>query len=199
MNNSYIFLGLLMAMCLAQGKFAHAASFDCNAATHVSDIVICSNPTLSALEERYVESYQFVVSMGGAPSDQAKTIAARQMSFRRRCGADAQCIYDGLSEANRILMELGFSAQDNSAGEDSGAPESTSWQSLEGLQVDQLISLYRQFGDSCRGNGTGMHIEDCGTRAEVGDYLKRMRGWCYGKRTQSTFEYSWHECVQDSL
>lgn len=189
---------IVLSACYWSGP-ASAASFDCSAATHISDKVICSHPTLSALEERYVESYQFAVSMGGDTSDQAKAIAARQMTFRRRCGANPECIYNGLSEANRLLMELGFSAQDDAALGDSGATESVSWQSLEPLSIDQLISLYRQFDNSCRGYGTGMHIEDCGTRSEVGDYLKRMRGWCYGRQSQSTFEYAWHECVEDSL
>ena len=74
MKYIHIFLRLFAAIWLTQGSVSMAASFDCNAATHISDKVICSNPTLSSLEERYVESYLFAVSIGGDVSDQAKTI-----------------------------------------------------------------------------------------------------------------------------
>lgn len=195
----YLLVSLLAFVCLTYGGDARSASFECNAATHISEKVICMNSTLSIWEEKYVESYQFAVSQGGSFRDQAKAIAARQMSLRRRCRADAECIYNVLLKAERLLSDLGFAALDDASESDSGATESVSWQSLEPLSIDQLTSLYRQFDASCRGSGTGMQIvEDCPTRNEVGDYLKRMRGWCYGKRTQSTFEYAWHECEKDS-
>lgn len=171
-----------------------AASFDCRAATHISDMAICYYEDLSWREEAYVEAYQTAVSRGGAIATEAKKIAARQMVARRSCEGDPQCIRDVL-DAARAALDAGNDTYWDSTGSDYlTSAESGSWKQLEPLSVDDLVSLWFRMNDSCRGGTTQMHIDDCTTREEVSEYLTKMRGWCYGRDNEAGVDAKWHEC-----
>jgi len=43
-------LGLILLLSIGVGSLSNAASFDCNKATTETEIAICSDPELSALE-----------------------------------------------------------------------------------------------------------------------------------------------------
>lgn len=176
-----------------------AASFDCRAATHISDKAICYYEELSWREEAYVKAYQTVVSRGGASADEAKRIAARQMGARRKCAGNPYCIRVVLDEATEKLGVLAEAYWDSPGPGYLSSAEAGSWKQLEPLTVEELISLWFRMNGSCRGGTTQMHIDDCTTREEISDYLTRMRGWCYGRENEAGVEAEWHECGPGSV
>lgn len=171
-----------------------AASFDCRAATHISDKAICYYEELSWREEAYVKAYQAVVSRGGSSADEAKRIAARQMVERRKCGGNPYCIQAALDEAIEKLDALSEIYRDSPGPGYLPSAEAGSWKQLEPLTVEELVDLWLRMNGSCRGGTTQMHIDDCTTREEVSDYLTRMRGWCYGRENEAGVDAEWHEC-----
>ena len=51
-------LGLALLLSAGVGSVAKAASFDCNKATTATEIAICSDPELSALDELMGQAYR---------------------------------------------------------------------------------------------------------------------------------------------
>ena len=185
---------LLIAMAIFAPQNLFATSFDCRAATHISDKVICHYEDLSSREEAYVIAYQTSISRGGLIAAKAKKIAARQMVDRRNCEGEPYCIRDVL-EAARTALEAGNDTYWDGSGSDyMTTAEAGSWKQLDPLSVDDLVSLWFRMNDSCRGGNTQMHIDDCTTREEVSEYLTRMRGWCYGRDGEPGVDAKWHEC-----
>lgn len=196
----YIWLFSIVFSSLAgAASNSFAQSFDCRAATHISDKMICRDVDLSALEESYVTAYQTVVSRGGSDAETAKSIAARQMTARRRCDGDLYCIRDVLTDTHTSLDAIIETYWDEPEPDEITSPEALSWKQLEALSVDELISLWFRMNSSCRGGSTLMHLEDCSTREEVSDYLTRMRGWCYGREGEAGVDHEWHECGTTSV
>ncbi len=187
---------VVLAMFVPQSLTA--ASFDCRAATHISDIAICYYEDLSWLEEAYVADYQAAVSRGGSIAAEAKKIAAHQMVDRRNCEDNPYCIRGVLEAARSALMVLNDTYWDSPESGYITSAEAGSWKQLDPLSVEDLVSLWFRMNDSCRGGTTQMQIDDCTTREEVGEYLTRMRGWCYGRDGEAGVDYEWHACEPGS-
>lgn len=169
-----------------------AASFDCRAATHPSDIAIYRFEQLSMAEERYVKFYQGLIARGGQTAQKGKEIAAKHMVERRRCNGEPHCIREALASAESAMMDA--VEADTGSSNNSGNAASRSWKSLEKIPTETLIRMISEHEDDCRASGEMLKIDRCDERNELYDYLKRMRGLCYGRDDESTFEYEWHEC-----
>jgi hypothetical protein len=176
-----------------------AASFDCSAATHISDVAICNHEDLSWREEAYVLDYQTAISRGGSVAAEAKKIASRQMTDRRKCKVDQTCIRDVINVASTALGVLNATYWDSPETEELVTSESGRWKQLDPLYIHELESIWHRLNGSCRGGSTLIHIEDCATREEVGEYLTRVRGWCYGRNGEAGVDFKWHECGPESL
>ena len=63
-------LGLALLLSVGVGNLVQAASFDCNKATTETEIAICADPELSALDDRlsrlYVRGRQITKEVRGA-------------------------------------------------------------------------------------------------------------------------------------
>jgi uncharacterized protein len=72
---------------------ATAASFDCKLAKLPVEIVVCSDPTLSAEDEELAREYSPLLK--SAPADAVKAIKKEQKTWlasRNACGSERQCI-----------------------------------------------------------------------------------------------------------
>lgn len=59
--------GLALLLSAGLGSVAKAASFDCNKATTETEIAICADPELSALDELMAEAYALAKAANASP------------------------------------------------------------------------------------------------------------------------------------
>ena len=101
MTSFFRFLIVSLAFTLGTTNLTHAASFDCSKATTETEIAICNDPELSALDERMSKAYS-----GARQSEDGKQIKQRQLEWiktRNSCLSDNPCLRNSYEE---ILLEL---------------------------------------------------------------------------------------------
>ena len=59
----------------------------------------------------------------------------------------------------------------------------------------QLIDVWFSANSQCRGTDS---LDSCAIREAVYNYLKIVRGVCYGKNSQFPIDYEWHNCTNES-
>ena len=88
-------LGLALLMSLGVGNIGNAASFDCNKATTETEIAICSDPELSALDEGLHIAYRdILVSNFDDAAETARTEQRNWITERNLCGSEVSCLID---------------------------------------------------------------------------------------------------------
>jgi len=106
-----IYIGnLLFSLAILLCASAFAASFDCIKASTPFEKAICSNPNISALDDRMMEAYKNARNASQNP-DQLKTEQVDWIKSARTCGADAACIE---SSYKSRLAALGASISSSS-------------------------------------------------------------------------------------
>ena len=92
-------LGLALLLSVSTGTVATAASFDCNKATTETEIAICADPELSALDEKLGEQWRKMSPL--FPTfDQLKWI-----TWRDTCD-NSDCIEDAIKRRLTFLQEI---------------------------------------------------------------------------------------------
>jgi uncharacterized protein len=89
-------------------------SFDCRRAGTPTEIAICANPSLAALDSALAEAW----NAGGRRADQADWLRSRDA-----CGADVSCLAQSMR--SRVVALGGSSAPAPSAGQFAGGPPTT--------------------------------------------------------------------------
>ena len=84
-------LGLALLLSVGVGSVGQAASFDCSKATTETEIAICADPELSALDELMGVAYLAYMPTGAENASVKELMAAWQKS-RNRCGTNAICL-----------------------------------------------------------------------------------------------------------
>ena len=83
--------GLALLLSLGMGNVAIAASFDCNKAATETEIVICSDPELSALDDRMHNIFRSAFKFSNASSS-LRELQRTWISDRDMCLADIPCL-----------------------------------------------------------------------------------------------------------
>jgi len=78
-------VGLTLLLSVGVGSVGKAASFDCNKATTETEIAICADPDLSALDELMAEAYTLAKAANASPHCKQ----SRMELFANLCGAQA--------------------------------------------------------------------------------------------------------------
>ena len=76
-------IGLALLLSAGVGSVGQAASFDCNKATTETEIAICSDPELSALDDRLSKAYLTAQRLN--PSDVTKRDQLSWIKVRDEC------------------------------------------------------------------------------------------------------------------
>ena len=104
-------LGLALLISVSFGSMAKAASFNCNKATTETEIAICSDPELSALDERlsgvYVRGRQITKNVSGSNLE----IQNNQIGWlnkRNQCGSETSCLLLAYQTRLEELKEFDF-------------------------------------------------------------------------------------------
>ncbi len=96
----------LIALTICLGSSASAASFDCGKASNPTEIAICDNPEISAMDElmgaTYKRSFEFV---GWMTKTQIKESQRAWIAQRNACLDDPDCIYSQYSDRIIELAE----------------------------------------------------------------------------------------------
>lgn len=115
-------LFLFAALC---GSSALAASFDCNAASHGLERLICSDPRLSALDKTLADRYAHALAALDTPAARTRFVAEQRTWLKTSRGLcdDVACLLRAYDTRIRIIddcMGICTSALENyrSAGED---------------------------------------------------------------------------------
>ena len=104
-------LALLLLLSVGFGSVGQAASFDCNKATTETEIAICSDPELSALDDRlsgvYVKGRQVTKNVSGnnlkIQNDQIDWL-----NKRNQCGPETSCLLNAYRTRIEELKEFDF-------------------------------------------------------------------------------------------
>ena len=84
-------VGLALLLSVGFGTVGQAASFDCNKATTETEIVICSDPELSALDDRMHNIFRSAFKFSNASSS-LRELQRTWISDRDMCLADIPCL-----------------------------------------------------------------------------------------------------------
>ena len=103
---SIMFILSLLGMSVTS---AGAASFDCNKATTVTEIAICADPKLSALDEGLQIAYRdiFVSNFDDAAAS-AKTEQRNWITERNLCGSDVFCLIEKYKKRHIELSNANY-------------------------------------------------------------------------------------------
>ncbi len=73
-------------------------------------------------------------------------------------------------------------------------------QQVERTRVLDVLSIYRDLNDMCRGYGgeDPRAMKACNIREKVARLLNGM-GWCYGNQNQNAVDLQWHKCADHEL
>jgi len=101
--------GLALLLSAGIGSIAKAASFDCNKAATETEIAICADPELSALDEGLYIAYRdiFVSNL----NDAAETARAEQRNWiidRNLCGSEVSCLIDKYQKRHIELSNANY-------------------------------------------------------------------------------------------
>ena len=104
-------IGLTLLLSLGFGSLSQAASFDCNKATTETEIAICNDPELSALDEALHVAYRdILVTNFDEAAEIAKTEQRNWIIERNICGFEVSCLVD---EYKKRHIELSNANYDN--------------------------------------------------------------------------------------
>lgn len=81
----------LITLALTYSIHGHSASFDCSKASSPFEKTICSNPSLSTLDEQLASTYRNAKDSSSNP-DQLKADQVNWIKSTRACGVDVGCI-----------------------------------------------------------------------------------------------------------
>lgn len=102
---------LALLLSVVFGSVVQAASFDCNKATTETEIAICNNPELSALDEALHVAYRdILVTNFDEAAEIAKTEQRNWIIERNICGFEVSCLVD---EYKKRHIELSNANYDN--------------------------------------------------------------------------------------
>lgn len=86
-------LGLALLLSVGVGTVGAAASFDCNKATTETEIAICSDPELSALDEVMGQAYRLAkISANWMTPQELRNSQKAWLQQRNRCGDNFYCL-----------------------------------------------------------------------------------------------------------
>ncbi|MEM5470090.1 lysozyme inhibitor LprI family protein [Celeribacter marinus] len=104
-------VGLALLLSVGVGSVAKAASFDCNKATTETEIAICSDPELSALDDRlsaiYVRGRQVTKNVSGSDL-KIQTDQINWLNKRNQCGLETDCLVNAYQTRIKELSEFDF-------------------------------------------------------------------------------------------
>ena len=86
-------LGLALLLSVGTGTVAKAASFDCNKATTETEIAICADPELSALDELMGQAYRLAkTSADWMTPQELRNSQKAWLQQRNRCSENFDCL-----------------------------------------------------------------------------------------------------------
>ena len=104
-------LGLALLLLLSSSRVGQAASFDCNKATTETEIAICSDPELSALDDRlsgiYFRGRQVTENVSGSDLEIQKD-QINWLNNRNQCGLETDCLVNAYQTRIKELSEFDF-------------------------------------------------------------------------------------------
>lgn len=89
---------LLLIMFIAMPKLAHSASFECEAALHIAEKVICGSQELSRLDEQLSREYKSEVSKDYVEKQQLRKAQNAWLLQRNACEYSFDCIKTKLQQ-----------------------------------------------------------------------------------------------------
>lgn len=105
-------LGLAILLSVGIGGVGHAASFDCNKATTETEIAICSDPELSALDEGLHIAYRDIfVSNFDDVAETAKSEQRNWIMERNICGFEVSCLVDKYKKRHVELSNANYDSR----------------------------------------------------------------------------------------
>lgn len=99
---------------------AHSVSFDCSKAKSKSELLICSDPGLSSLDDELADLYRRAKATTSDP-ERFKTVSSFEWKWREQNCRDANCLYQWYEKRKQQLT-----AEVKGHGPSSGAPASNS-------------------------------------------------------------------------
>ena len=111
MISLFRFLLVSLVFTLGMTSTVHAASFDCSKATTETEIAICDDPELSALDERmsgvYVRGRQVTKNVSGSNLE-IQNDQIDWLNKRNQCGAETSCLLNAYQTRIEELKEFDF-------------------------------------------------------------------------------------------
>ena len=171
-----------------------AASFDCGKAATPDEKTICSNVTLSGLDEEVAFYFNRAKSASG--SGEVRQYARQLLSNRRSCGADAICIarMQIYSIATfKVMAKMAYGPADLDYFSD--------------LDINSLAWMWSASNSDCRGYSSEFAINTfCNLRSYTGSFLEE-RGLCLGLynlpfnewEAQIAVRNRWVPCIYEDL
>ena len=144
--------------------YATSASFDCTKSTTLNEKRICSNPTLSKLDEDMAILYKKLVSkMGNA----LKSQQVQWIKTQRSCRDEACLIAVYEKRIDELAEEL------NSIIRSEGLPK----------DIEDLVGNWRSSNAGCRASqSASTSLKECGEREKLSRSLEAL-GYCFGNGT----------------
>ena len=96
MVSLFRFLLVSLVFTLGTTSTGHAASFDCNKATTETEITICNDPELSALDDRLSDVYirgRLVTENVSGDNIKIKNNQITWLNKRNLCGSEIGCLH----------------------------------------------------------------------------------------------------------
>ena len=104
-------VGLALLLSVGVGNLVQAASFDCNKATTETEIAICNDPELSALDDRlsgvYVKGRQVTKNVSGS-NLKIQNDQIDWLNKRNQCGPETSCLLNAYQTRIEELKEFDF-------------------------------------------------------------------------------------------
>lgn len=105
-------VGLVLLLSVGFGSVGNAASFDCSEATTETEIAICSDPELSALDEALHIAYRdILVSNFDDAAETARTEQRNWITERNLCGSEVSCLIDKYKKRHIELSNANYDSR----------------------------------------------------------------------------------------
>ena len=184
----------IIVLSLLSVEELRAASFDCGKAATPDEKTICSNMTLSGLDEEVAFYFNRAKSASG--SGEVRKYARQLLSNRRSCGADAICI---------ARMQIYSIATFKMMAKMAYGPADLDY--FSDLDINSLAWMWSASNSDCRGYSSEFAISTfCNLRSFIGSFLEE-RGLCLGLynlpfnewEAQIAVRNRWVPCIYEDL
>ena len=184
----------IIVLSLFSVEELRAASFDCGKAATPDEKTICSNMTLSGLDEEVAFYFNRAKSASG--SGEVRQYARQLLSNRRSCGADAICI---------ARMQIYSIATFKMMAKMAYGPADLDY--FSDLDINSLAWMWSASNSDCRGYSSEFAINTfCNLRSYTGSFLEE-RGLCLGLynlpfnewEAQIAVRNRWVPCIYEDL